>query len=517
MKTTKRLLALVLALVMLISIAPLAVAEAHPSYGSVQIRDKENNTHTMNYKEHYYINDAESCTDDPEGANVSYNEETGIMVLNNFDGGEIRFNGVGDVAIIAKGTNNIKGYQFGIYAPDSNLTITSTDNATVNLTTQNDNAGGIVTTWAHVNNNNITISGKLNINIDTSTHNSFAGIRAGGTLSILDNASVSVKGISDDSISQVYGLRGNSLELNTTGAVSVETGSVKNRSFALYFNEVSLKNAEQLTLKSVGDSKQCLSYPESNIDLLIATENYEDKLLTNTEYDYNLLIRKHHSYNAVVIPPKANAVGYTTHTCACGDSYKDTFKAPTGKPAGVKCAAKTAAAEKITWNKVPTAKGYQVQVSNAAGNKWATYKTLSANSYVFQKLAAGSNYKFRVRFYITAEDGNNYFSQWTVIASPTLPKATKITSIKSPKSKTVGIYWSKVAGISGYQIQISSSSNFKKDLKTVVSKSSSKSAVFKTKRNAGKRCYIRIRTFKKIGGKNYYSTWSAAKSIVIKK
>ena len=32
-----------------------------------------------------------------------------------------------------------------------------------------------------------------------------------------------------------------------------------------------------------------------------------------------------HSYTAVVTPPTCTAKGYTTHTCACGDSYVDTY------------------------------------------------------------------------------------------------------------------------------------------------------------------------------------------------
>ena len=521
MKTLKRLLAFALVLAMILSIAPFAFAEedSHPSYGSVSVGDKENLAHYFNTKNHYYKNDAESCTDDPEGANVSYDRETGIMVLNNFNGGTIRFNDYGDVTIIVKGTNTIKGYQFGIYANYGNLTITSEENAVLNITASTDDSGGIITSWNSSTDNDITISGNLSVNINTSVDGDFDGIRAGGKLSIIDNANVSVKCTSDVNYSHVYGLKGASLLLDTTGSVSVETECVKYYSFALTFNTFDIKKVKEFKIKSTGSDRTCIIYNEEAYNSLINAAGFEVSL-DNDEGNYYLTLAKHiHKFNNAVTAPKANALGYTTYTCACGYSYKDSYTAPTGKPAGVKCAARTAAAEKIAWNKIAGVSGYQVQVSNAAGNKWGSiYNAKTATSYTLSKLTAGSNYKFRVRFYIKAGDGKNYFSQWSaVLASPTLPKATSITSMKSPRSKTVGVYWSKVAGISGYQIQIASSSNFKKNLKTVVTKSSSKSAVFKTKLKGGTRCYIRIRTFKSIGGKNYYSNWCAAKSVVIKK
>ena len=37
-----------------------------------------------------------------------------------------------------------------------------------------------------------------------------------------------------------------------------------------------------------------------------------------------------HSYTTVVTPPTCTEKGYTTHTCTCGDSYKDTYTDPLG-------------------------------------------------------------------------------------------------------------------------------------------------------------------------------------------
>ena len=51
--------------------------------------------------------------------------------------------------------------------------------------------------------------------------------------------------------------------------------------------------------------------------------NRNDDLLTaNIHYNYG---SHTHSYKAVVTAPTCTEKGYTTHTCACGDSYVDTY------------------------------------------------------------------------------------------------------------------------------------------------------------------------------------------------
>ena len=51
--------------------------------------------------------------------------------------------------------------------------------------------------------------------------------------------------------------------------------------------------------------------------------------LKNANIHYNYVSHTH-SYKAVVTAPTCTAKGYTTHTCACGDSYVDTYTAALG-------------------------------------------------------------------------------------------------------------------------------------------------------------------------------------------
>lgn len=225
-----------------------------------------------------------------------------------------------------------------------------------------------------------------------------------------------------------------------------------------------------------------------------------------------------HDYVPEVIQPKATSLGYTRYSCSrCDDTYIKDFKAPTGKLGGFKCKARTSVAQTVTWNKVNSATGYQVQISTKDGKKWSTYANLglAVNSYTFKKLSAGNNYKFRVRFYIKAADGKNYYGAWSsTLNSPTLPAATVLTKV-SAGSKSFTAQWKKQA-VTGYQIQYSVNSSFKSaKIITVGSKNTTKKSISKLK--GGTKYFVRIRTYKKIGNAKYYSAWSKAYTVKTKK
>ena len=54
----------------------------------------------------------------------------------------------------------------------------------------------------------------------------------------------------------------------------------------------------------------------------ISSTGNDDLLTANIHYNY---VSHTHSYKAVVTAPTCTEKGYTTHTCACGDSYVDTY------------------------------------------------------------------------------------------------------------------------------------------------------------------------------------------------
>ena len=94
----------------------------------------------------------------------------------------------------------------------------------------------------------------------------------------------------------------------------------------------------------------------------------------------------------------------------------------------------------------------------------------------------------------------------TVLAE-SMPTTT-ITSVKA-QNKAFTVKWKKKSSITGYQIQYSTNSKFKKENKSIKIKSAKTGSKKITKLKAAKKYYVRIRTYK---GKKY-SKWSKVKSI----
>ena len=93
------------------------------------------------------------------------------------------------------------------------------------------------------------------------------------------------------------------------------------------------------------------------------------------------------------------------------------------------------------------------------------------------------------------------------ILAASMPTTT-ITSVKA-QSKAFTVKWKKKSSITGYQIQYSTNSKFKKGNKSIKIKSAKTGSKKITKLKAAKKYYVRIRTYK---GKKY-SKWSKVKSI----
>ena len=98
----------------------------------------------------------------------------------------------------------------------------------------------------------------------------------------------------------------------------------------------------------------------------------------------------------------------------------------------------------------------------------------------------------------------------TVLAE-SMPTTT-IISVKA-QNKAFTVKWKKKSNITGYQIQYSTNSKFKKGNKSIKIKNAKTGSKKITKLKSNKKYYVRIRTYK---GKKY-SKWSKVKSAKISK
>ena len=90
-------------------------------------------------------------------------------------------------------------------------------------------------------------------------------------------------------------------------------------------------------------------------------------------------------------------------------------------------------------------------------------------------------------------------------------KGVFLSSVKAQKKKMV-VSWKKTGGNQGYQVQYSTSKNFKSNVKTANISAKRGSVIIKNI-PAKKRYYVRIRSYKKVGNKIWYTGWSKTKNV----
>jgi len=122
----------------------------------------------------------------------------------------------------------------------------------------------------------------------------------------------------------------------------------------------------------------------------------------------------------------------------------------------------------------------------------------------------------KVTITVKAAGNSTYNSASKKVTIKVNPKAPSIKSAKNSKSKKTTVKWKKVSGVTGYQIQYSTSKSFSSKKSTTV-KGASKVSKTLSKLKKGKTYYIRIRAYKTVSGTKYYSSWSSKKSVKIKK
>ena len=273
-----------------------------------------------------------------------------------------------------------------------------------------------------------------------------------------------------------------------------------------------------------------------------------------------------HHHDAVVTAPTCTEKGYTTHTCACGDSYVDTYtnalghsygawtqtKAPTCTAKGTdsrsctrcgqtekrdvaallhdyengactRCGAAdpnydpspeapelkittSAGHPKIYWNAVDGATKYWVYRSTD-GKNFSYYDRTDNTSYTNNSTKIGTLYYYKVKA-VKTENGKDYASDYSVIRSIRCKPAAPSISIYRANGKPQ-LKWSAVDGAAKYWIYRSTDgTNFKYfDSTTKTSYTNSGAA-------SGTKYYYRVKAVAVVNGNNVASANSGTKSLM---
>ena len=233
-----------------------------------------------------------------------------------------------------------------------------------------------------------------------------------------------------------------------------------------------------------------------------------------------------HHHNAVVTAPTCTEKGYTTHTCACGDSYVDSYTDALGhsykngtctrcgaadpnyKPAPKAPELKittSAGKPKIYWNAVDGAAKYWVYRSTD-GKTFNYYDSTTKTSYTNSSTSIGTTYYYKVKA-VAVVDGKDYASDYSVIRSILCKPAAPSVSINRSNGKPK-LSWKAVSGATKYWIYRSTDG---KEFKYF--DSTTKTSYTNSGAASGTKYYYRVKAVAVVNGKNVTSANSSTKSL----
>ncbi len=268
------------------------------------------------------------------------------------------------------------------------------------------------------------------------------------------------------------------------------------------------------------------------------TENSAPILYSVNPYD--LSKRHEHTYtSAVTREPTCSASGIKTYTCtSCGAEWTEaisklshTYKQSV-TPAAIgkdgKIVKKCSACGATVTSAIAKISTVSLSAVNYTYNGGVKTPSVTVKDSKGKTLTNGRDYTVTYpsgrknvgRYSVKITFKGNYSGTRTLTYNIN-PKGTSMSKVTAAKKGFKATWKKQATQTTGYELQYSTSSNFKKGTKTVnisKNKTTSKSV---GKLSAKKKYYVRVRTYKtvKFGGKNVklYSGWSKAKAVTTKK
>ena len=166
----------------------------------------------------------------------------------------------------------------------------------------------------------------------------------------------------------------------------------------------------------------------------------------------------------------------------------------------------------LTYTKAVGAQKYEIYRSTKKASGYKKIATVTGLKYVDTKANGGAMYYYKVRSLRTV-NGTVRSAYSAIKAAIVKPNNTTLTKA-TPLANGLQATWKKTTGITGYQIQIAPTKTFAKPKLYASPATSTTRKIVKLGKK--KTYFVRVRTYKKIAGKNYYSAWSNIRKVVTK-
>lgn len=209
-----------------------------------------------------------------------------------------------------------------------------------------------------------------------------------------------------------------------------------------------------------------------------------------------------------------NGYGYVSNKYLKIDSSNQ--QSPTLSKPTVKVSSNSYNSNKLSWNKVKGASGYEVLRATSKTGTYKLVKTITSGStvsYTDKSLATGTTYYYKVRAYRTVDKKKVYSSYSSVVSAKPVLKTPSVKLTSGSKKAT--IKWEKISGASGYEVYRATSKSGKYSKIKTITKNSTVSYV-NSSLTKNKTYYYKVRAYRTVNGKKIYSSYSVAKSVKVK-
>ncbi|MGN0467218.1 MAG: fibronectin type III domain-containing protein [Acutalibacteraceae bacterium] len=166
---------------------------------------------------------------------------------------------------------------------------------------------------------------------------------------------------------------------------------------------------------------------------------------------------------------------------------------------------------KLSWTTTKNASSYKLYKSTDK-KTWKSVATTKATSYTAGKLTAGTKYYFR----LVAISGKTKSPYSNTVAVTPKPERVGSLKIKFSSNTQASVSWNKISGATGYEVFLSTSSDFKKDLKKYTVKGGDKTSYTIKNMKNGKTYYVKVRAVKQAGKKTVAGTRSYKCQLITK-
>ena len=261
---------------------------------------------------------------------------------------------------------------------------------------------------------------------------------------------------------------------------------------------------------------------QTQVETVVCTEKKADEVVLAFDVSPDTTVSVEKADDEVIVNSTSEIVVDITHTNKDGEKEEVEVIADGSKTIKLDDFAaekrkNTIKASNVVKTTSKKAQSFKLNAKTNGGVK-LTYKSNNKSAKVDKngKVTIAKKFVGTATITITAAATKNYNAASKKVTITVNPTGTSLTSVKNSAKKTMKAAWKKNTAVTGYQVQYATASNFK-GAKTVTIKKTKTTSTTIKKLKKNKKYFVRVRTYQKASGKNYYSNWSKTKTVTIKK